>query len=524
MTRIPLHPLLVALVPVLSMYAGVPGRTVPAEALRSCAIALAAAALLFAVARLVYRDAQRAALFTSAALTTFIAVGALYPWFGEWQVWGIAPFRRRYFVTVIYVALAAMAVALFRTRRPLGTATALVNLLAFGALLPPAASLGHVQLTAARQGADMPVLPPLVAVTPPPTRPDIYYIIFDRYGGRETLRTWGIDNEPTYQYLASKGFYVAEGSRANYIKTVLSLATSMNLEYLDDLPRAFGRESRSWEPIYNRVRNNRINAFLSGHGYELFHLGSWYWPTRANPSATRNINYYDEVPTPLMMLLNENVLFEPVQRAIDSPLVSHRRQQWHRVVRQVEDVVELAGRKGPKFVFLHVLVPHTPYVFDRDGSYVPLQVEHRRGAYQNYVNQVHAANRLMRRLVEGILERSPTPPVILIQGDEGPYPRGTDGDYYDWSTASTEILRHRAGILNVYHMPGGRDTALYPNISPVNSFRVVFNEYLGTRLPLLPDRTMRHGSGFRPFAFEDVTGVVAAPGGESLSARLDAGR
>jgi hypothetical protein len=524
MTRIPLHPLLVALIPVLSMYARVPGRTEPTEALRSCAIALAVAALLFSVARIADRDARKGALFASAALATFIAVGAMYPSFGDWEFAGIAPFRRRYFIPMIYVALAATAVALFRTRRPLGTVTALVNVLAFGALLPPFASLGTAQLTAARQAAHMPTLPPLVAVTRPETRPNIYYIIFDRYGGRESLRAWGIDNEPTYQYLASKGFYVAEQSRANYIKTVLSLASSMNLEYLDDLPRTYGAESRLWAPIHERVRNNRVNAFLGSYGYELLHLGSWYWPTRVNPYATRNINYYDAVPLPLTALLSENVLFEPIQRAIDSPLVNPRRQQWHRVVRQVDDVVELAGRKGPKFVFLHVLVPHTPYVFDRDGSYVSLQLEHRRTAYENYVNQVHAANLLMRRLVEGILERSPTPPVILIQGDEGPYPHGTDGDFYDWSRASAAILRHRAGILNAYYLPGGHGSALYPSISPVNSFRVVFNEYLGTRLPLLPDRTLRHGSGFRPLAFEDVTGVVTAPAGEALSARLDPGR
>jgi hypothetical protein len=364
-----------------------------------------------------------------------------------------------------------------------------------------------MQLAAVRQGGEMPALAPIVGVDARPQRPDIYYIIFDRYGSRQTLQAEGIDNEQAYRYLAEKGFYVAEQSRANYIKTVLSLAASLNLDYLDDLPRAYGRESASWAPIYERVRNHRVNAFLSQQGYQTFHLGSWYWPTRENPHATRNINYYDTVPQPLVAMLH-NVLFEPVQRAVDSPLVDDRRQQWRRVLRQVDDVVALAPGAGPKFVFLHVLVPHPPYVFDRDGSYVPLEVENRRTLDENYGNQVHAANGLIRRLVDGILVRSPSPPVILIQGDEGPYPQGTESDSYEWSQASAATLRQRAGILNAYYLPGGHGNALYPEISPVNSFRVIFNEYFGTHLPLLPDRTMRHESGARPLAFDDVTPVV----------------
>lgn len=519
MTRIPLHPLLVALVPVLSMYATLPGRTDPAEAFRSCLVALAFAALVMAAAGLVYRDLRKGALAVSAALVVYIVVGSTYESIQEWQVAGVYFMRRRYFLPVVYAALAFMAVAIFRTKRPLGTVTGLANILALGAILPPVVALANVQISAARQGVEMPVLEPIAVADAPREQPDIYYIVFDRYGGRDTLRARGIDNDPAYRYLEDKGFYVAGQSRSNYIKTVLSLAASLNLDYLDDLPRAYGTDSGNWAPIYDRVKNNRVSTFLRGRGYDIYHLGSWYWPTRDNPQAAHNINYYDAVPLATKKLLDSNVLFEPVLHAVDSPLINHRRQQWHRVTRQVDNVIALAERAGPKFVFLHVLVPHPPYVFDRDGSYVPIEVEHRRTDDENYVNQVHAANSMMRRLVDGILARSPAPPVILIQGDEGPYPVGTESDFYDWTRASADTLRERAGILNAYLFPGGRRDALYPDISPVNSFRVVFNEFLGTRLPLLPDRTMRHESGIHPLAFDDVSTVVRRADGASSAAR-----
>ncbi len=44
-------------------------------------------------------------------------------------------------------------------------------------------------------------------------------------------------------------------------------------------------------------------------------------------------------------------------------------------------------------------------------------------------------------------------------------------------------------ILNAYFLPGGDQRSLYPSISPVNSFRVIFNTYFEADYPLLADRS-----------------------------------
>jgi hypothetical protein len=69
-----------------------------------------------------------------------------------------------------------------------------------------------------------------------------------------------------------------------------------------------------------------------------------------------------------------------------------------------------------------------------------------------------------------------------------------------------------------------RAAELYPAISPVNSFRVVFNAYFGTALPMLPDRVFAHQSESRPYAFAELTETLRPPrqaSGEPPAAGVD---
>jgi len=73
--------------------------------------------------------------------------------------------------------------------------------------------------------------------------------------------------------------------------------------------------------------------------------------------------------------------------------------------------------------------------------------------------------------VDTILEESDTPPIIIIQGDHGA-----------WIQPKDRLM----WILNAYYLPENNDK-LYPSISPVNTFRLVFNLYFGGRYEMLED-------------------------------------
>ena len=108
-----------------------------------------------------------------------------------------------------------------------------------------------------------------------------------------------------------------------------------------------------------------------------------------------------------------------------------------------------------------------------------------------YAQQVRFLAKAVTKAVQRILADSPEPPIIIVQGDHGPY------------GFSPDIRRTRLAILNAYHFPGEARAKLYPAISPINSLRVVLNEYFGAALPLLEDQSFDSNWG-APLTFTEV--------------------
>ena len=151
------------------------------------------------------------------------------------------------------------------------------------------------------------------------------------------------------------------------------------------------------------------------------------------------------------------------------------------------DLANVPKIKGPKFVFAHFVCPHEPWLFDRNGNEPsdPAAPERPAAWRKSYTNQVHYTNTMVERVVDKILSDSETPPIIIIQGDHGAF----EPEFYTrWWTSSaaripndeiTEGFAPRMCILNAYYFPGAGRKALYPGISPVNTFRIGPDHYFG---------------------------------------------
>jgi hypothetical protein len=117
---------------------------------------------------------------------------------------------------------------------------------------------------------------------------------------------------------------------------------------------------------------------------------------------------------------------------------------------------------------------------------------------QGYREQLLFINTKVTAAVDAILSRSDRPVIIVLQGDHGP------GSMLDWQGAERSNLEERFSILNAYYLPGDREERLYDQISPVNTFRLIFNFYLGTEYARLEDKSYFSTVG-RQYSLQSLT-------------------
>ncbi|NCF51581.1 hypothetical protein GWP57_08225 [Gammaproteobacteria bacterium] len=342
---------------------------------------------------------------------------------------------------------------------------------------------------------------------------DIWHLVFDRYGDAETLkRVYGYDNEPFLKALEARGFFIARNAVANYQRTAHSLASVFNMEYLDPLTGAMGDESSDWVPVYRNLSDNRVSRFFGASDYKFIHMGSWWNPTRRNPYASENRNLRD-LPEFGRALLDLSAIGR-VAAALNIGPAHGRGDQCARIKFKFDELRKLADDPDKTFVTAHILVPHPPYVVDADGNCLDLERAASRSRVENYLGQLEYANRSILTLVDRILESAKTPPIIILQADEGPWPArmagdesliGRDAPATAWLKASDDELREKMRVLNALYLPGGGADGLPDHLSPVNTFRLIFDRYFGGTFGLLEDRSFIYDSERRLYSFTDVT-------------------
>jgi hypothetical protein len=401
----------------------------------------------------------------------------------------------RWVIAVAWLGLALLGLTLIaRGARWHGRATVLLNVATLVIVAVNALSLGSYLWASSQHSiGQASAVIPLGAVE---QKPDIYYLVFDRYAGETTLRDdYGFDNAPFLAALEDRGFTVAHHAWANYAKTSLSLGSSLNADFLDaDALRA--ASSSTFGPIHAALRGHlAVPQTLTSIGYEYVHIGTWWEPTQSNIDADEVLVYGSaaEYPQALAETTALGLLTAGGPPTGDDPEVLDQPNANMAFTRYEFDQVErAASRPGPTFVFAHFLVPHPPYVFNRDGSQQTAEQLAERGPDGAYVEQLRWTNGRILELLDVLLAAPPEErPIVIVQADEGPYPARIDADQdgFAWFEATDAEIAHKFAILNALYLPNvdAATAGVTDRTSPVNNFRIVLNAYFGTELPLRDD-------------------------------------
>lgn len=479
-----------AIYPSIAILAANLGEVRLAAIVRPLLASLVFAAITYAIAWAATRSRASASALTAWTLLLVFSYGHIYDALKGVSLGELRPGRHIFlFPTWILLALVGyLAVIRFRPGRIFFVS---MTVIAFAAIVQPAA---RVLIYEARSSASFAeaatthrsevsgaALPPLA------NKPDIYYIILDAYARHDVMsEVYGYDNTEFLADLRELGFVVGACSQSNYNQTGLSLASSLNFEYLDTLDPQKGRGVSDLVWVTSAIRESRLRSYLEGQGYrtiafetgfpftEIVDADVFLAPSSSQEHQIRGLSAFEEmfVQTTAFSFLQDGLSLLP--NAANAGLTES--EKWHRshVLFTLDSLENLVSLPGPKFVFAHVVAPHGPFTFGPEGEPVhspdedttPPEVLRR--AYADQSEFISA------RVIEAlrlVLSISAPPPVIILQADHGP------------AHSSPE---DNLSILSAFLFPGAADV-VYNTVTPVNSWRLVLNELAGSELPLLQD-------------------------------------
>lgn len=479
----PIYPILIGIFPVISLMAYNIWELEPATTLRSLVVCLLFAVVLWFALSLVMKNHHQAALFSTVISLLFFSYGHVYDYFQNVSVLGMVIGKHRFLLplwALIFVSSGWLSIKL----KNLDNITRLLNVAAIGMLLLPAYKLADYSYQSFQNRPGARSIPGIATLQKPASNelPDIYYIVLDTYGrDDEIIKYLGYDNTPFLKQLEDMGFYVSYCSQSNYNGTIASLTSSLNMNYLENLDRNVSS--------FFKIRNNAAMDNLKNLGYQTVAFETGYdWTQVKNADLYLKPTPQFSLILPFEDLLIHSTILRLVQEVKNfyNPERSSKDIYVNRQLFLLDQLQKIPSMPGPKFIFAHVLIPHQPFQFSASGVLdqpVPVEMNGKQLADEQtyargYTGQVEFINQQLLKILPEIISQSAVKPIIIIQGDHGFF-HGED---------------RLVGILNVYFMPQEISQNLYPGITPVNTFRLIFDSYFGTSYGLLPDKSFQNAT------------------------------
>ena len=504
----PLFILLLSIYPSLALLATNIREVDVTVVIRPLLLSLLAAVVINYVILATTKDWKKASLSTAILLVLFFIFGhvvrILIDNLDTLNINSIDVSKRSVEVTSYVVAFIIGIILIYlilKTKNNLNTWVSTMNTMSVALMLFPI-----IQISAAMLGSTgSPLLPTdatsLARETDAPNPgqdnqlPDIYYIILDGYSRADTLEVLGHDNSKFLSQLEDRGFYIASCSTSIYRATALSIPAALNMDYLWDAIPNTGDKDTNIAPLYDSLIHSRVRNELEQKGYKTISFQTGYqWDewvdadlyiTPTQNQSSEEINKLSITPFEYLYLRNT-----ALYSFIENGRFATQRYYGHynRVIFTLDELPNIAFIPGSKFVYVHIMAPHHPFIFLPNGSLNSdsRYYETEKGYPSDddlfipgYLNSIQFLNSRMPDIIDQIIKNSDTDPVIILQGDHG-----------------FVIPERRYNILNAYYLPGQEyDGLLYPTISPVNTFRVVFNQYFQMNMELRDNLMIRADIG-----------------------------
>ncbi len=457
--------------------------------------------LIYGILSFVVKQNDKAFVMTVITYIILTSYGAMYNLTKGWQLGSWMIGRHRFLVIIVLIILTAIIWGIWKIKQPVITNLAKIASLICVVLI----ILPVFQIARNYQKIRFPIVSnttyEALVSTAPNSLPDVYYFLLDSYAREDYIKTkMKYDNSGFIGQLEERGFQVADCSLSNFTATRLSLSSSLNMEYVQNLDDSLTPTNKDASVLDTYIQNNRVVKYFEDLGYTTVAYETGYTFTEltnsdyyisfvANPITLTNLTEFEALAiNNTILAATHNIPFVEKKLGLSFPYKSkYNRQKF--ILNHIPTTLDIPG---PKFYFIHLVTNHRPYIFDSDGSIladknyylndgVPADEDYYIAGYQkslDFTNPQIISN------VDKILSDSKVEPIILLQGDHGVRSPGRISIF-----------------LSIY---GLSEKSLLPaDLSPVNLFRLVLNDRFGEGYPLLPNHYYSSNVNKDPFKFEE---------------------
>lgn len=442
--------------------------------------------LLCRLVQLYFKERRKAALFMSFFLALFLFFGAFQDFLGGFHLTS-ALAQLRVFVPLALVAIAAAFITIKKMNWRFNRLRVFLNALLvlyilidavtiISKLLNPGASTEKVFAAYGLKKCDT------------CARPPIYFIVLDEYCGSDALQQYfNYDNSRFENFLQSEGFHVNRHTNSNYLLTVVSVSSILNMDFIHELGPASASNHFGYRKAVRLVSQNAVMNFMTAQGYRISNYSYLQLPGAPPvfkagylPGETdliTNKTLYSRIADNLNRVLATRFRNEKLLRREDEFYIRNNEAMIKGVLKEA-----VRPKTQPAFTYLHLMMPHDPIAFDSLGRRItPFRA---RGRYPQkerddaYLQYLVYTNKRMQQFVHELKKATKGEAVIVLMSDHG----------YRHIPVKTNLTWQN---FNAVYLPGGNYNKWYDGISNVNQFRVLLNTAFGQQLPMLKDSLVK---------------------------------
>ena len=481
-----LLPLAVGVYPVLFLFA----RNAKLLDFSDITLPLGLAALVAVVGFTFFILVQKRAVTASLSMAVFMVIYYLYGFLvNGLRAWDHLPVRQYIFLPVVvslgfyagyFISLIKLDVAAVLQKILMWVSLGLV-----GVNLVTVAPVEINKLLPAQEPASVAASGPAQKATAGKKYPDIYFILFDEYIGFKGMKGYWHDNsvDQYAAFLAQNHFFMAPDSQSVTYNTLTEMASKLNLhQYSLDTDASVKMTA---------LQNNKVMAILKSYGYTTVSINMAFQGIKADKSVSFASSEVEGMGADEF----ERTFIQGSMADAFSGLLLDNNVEG---VKQEQDINYALAQTtslpktthSPFFVYTHLLLPHEPFIFDKNGNLNPPQDFY---DWHYYQGQYEYTTKVMEQLITKLLSQADpaNPPVIIIQSDHGArnMQSRTSADIVINGVLQNYPTQNYTMVFNSMYLPGYDTSTLPADIAPIDTFELVLNHYLNAGVTVDTDPT-----------------------------------